>query len=478
VIARVERLLLVVTPMAAMATVALGLRLGATSAVRAAVVSGAPASGAGTGLAWPMVAFDEDQGIRTPVSLPDVEVVARQGGVEARWHGGTNEDGAAEVLLPFTTPEVHLEIHAGKALLAEGDASPPPMLVRTVPASSWASFSRRDGDVVLDVAVLGQRVATGFPASLWVRATDSVIHAPVAGADIEPEADSSFVPAAAHVATDARGWAHVLATPVGHAVGIVLHATTKNGRTGVWAGGLYVSPGAAELALAERVAPGEGPAIDVIVPTLRTVAYVEVDDAHGRAWATAVPVRGGAGEMPRVTVRAPPLAPGLYWAVEAGDPAGTSQLGPGSVARPFFVAGSDAAALAFGTDAEACTPPSDPHDAARVVSVCLALAAATPVPRWTALEGFTMHHARDAQKRARGLAIGLGAIALAVILETLLLLKAAVSSRARLQAAEAEAGEGGAGGGRLVSRRWNIGIALLVALMGFALMGALLARTP
>jgi hypothetical protein len=352
------------------------------------------------------------------------------------------------------------------------------MLVRTVPASSWASFSRRDGDVVLDVAVLGQRVATGFPASLWVRATDSVIHAPVAGADIEPEADSSFVPAAAHVATDARGWAHVLATPVGHAVGIVLHATTKNGRTGVWAGGLYVSPGAAELALAERVAPGEGPAIDVIVPTLRTVAYVEVDDAHGRAWATAVPVRGGAGEMPRVTVRAPPLAPGLYWAVEAGDPAGTSQLGPGSVARPFFVAGSDAAALAFGTDAEACTPPSDPHDAARVVSVCLALAAATPVPRWTALEGFTMHHARDAQKRARGLAIGLGAIALAVILETLLLLKAAVSSRARLQAAEAEAGEGGAGGGRLVSRRWNIGIALLVALMGFALMGALLARTP
>ena len=58
-----------------------------------------------------------------------------------------------------------------------------------------------------------------------------------------------------------------------------------------------------------------------------------------------------------------------------------------------------------------------------------------------------MHHARDAEKKARGLAIGLAAIALAVILETLLLLKAAVSSRARLQAAEAEAGERGAEGG-------------------------------
>jgi hypothetical protein len=234
-----------------------------------------------------------------------------------------------------------------------------------------------------------------------------------------------------------------------------------------------VSPGAAELALGERVPPGQGPVIDVTVPTLRTTAYLEIDDAHGRAWAAAVPVKGGPGEMPRATVHVPPLAPGLYWAVEAGDPTGASELGPGSIARPFFVAASDEAALAFGTDPATCTPPADPRDTARVVSVCLALAGATPVPRWTALEGFTMQHARDAAKRSRGLGLALGAILLAVLLEALLLLKASASSRARLRVAEKEGGEGS---GRLVGRAWTVGIALLVAMMGFALMAAFLAR--
>jgi hypothetical protein len=473
VTSRLERVLLLATPMVAMATVALGLRIGAGSTVRAAVVYGAPASDAGTGLAWQIVAFDEDRGFREPAPLKELDVVARESGREARWHGATSEDGAVEMLLPFASPAVHLEVRAGSTVLAVGDATPPPPLPRDPPATSWASFSRREGDVVLDLAVLGQRVATGFPASLWVRATDAATHAPLAGVTVEPERDTSFLPAASHVTTDVRGWARVVATPVGHAVGVVLHARTDSGRTGVWAGGLYVSPGAAQLALNERIAPGQEPVIDVVVPTLRTTAYLEVDDAHGRAWAGAVPVKGATGENPRATVHVPPLAPGLYWAVEAGDPSGASELGPGSIARPFFVAASDGAALAFGTDAETCTPPANPQDAARVVSACLALAGATPVPRWTALEGFTMQHARDAAKRSRGLALALWAILVAVILEALLLLKASASSRARLRVAEKEGGEGS---GRLVGRGWTVGIALLVAMMGFALMAAFLAR--
>jgi hypothetical protein len=36
--------------------------------------------------------------------------------------------------------------------------------------------------------------------------------------------------------------------------------------------------------------------------------------------------------------------------------------------------------------------------------------------------------------------------------------------------------EGGEGSGRLVGRGWTVGIALLVAMMGFALMAAFLAR--
>jgi hypothetical protein len=521
VTSRLERVLLVATPLGAMATVALGLRVGAGSAVRAAVVYGAPRSAAGTGLAWQVVVFDEDHGVRAPVPGMALDVTARgdgaddapsppggkSAGVQAHWHGVTSEDGAAEVLLSIDgpalhLPALHLEVRAGEALLAEGDVTEPAALPRHLPAASWASFARRAGEVRLDVAVPGQRVATGFPTSLWVRATDATTHTPLAGVTVEPERDSSFLPAAARVTTDARGWAHIVATPVGHAVGVVLHATTPGGGAGEWAGGLYVSPGAAALALADRVAPGEETVIDVVVPTLRTTAYLEVDDALGRAWAAAVPVRGDAGEMPRARVRVPPLAPGLYWAVEAGDPSGASKLGPGSAARPFFVAASDDAALAFGTDPGTCVPPADPRDTARVVSACLALAGATPVPRWTALDGFIPRHGRNAEMRRRGLAIALGALLVAVILETLLVLRASLSARARLQKAidegreecgaseegepRSERGQQGDRSGergdrndashRGVGPAWTLGIALLVALMGFALMAAFLAR--
>jgi hypothetical protein len=252
-----------------------------------------------------------------------------------------------------------------------------------------------------------------------------------------------------------------------------LHARAADGRAGEWAGGLFVSPGAAQLLVPERVAPGEEPVLDVIVPTVRATAYVEIDDARGRAWATAAPVTAAAGQMPRTSVRVPKLAPGLYWAVEAGDPAGAAELGPGSLARPFFVAASDEAALAFGTDRETCAPPPDPRDTSRVVSTCLAIAAATPVPRWTALDGLATQHTRDAERRARGLALALGGILLAVLLEAMLLLRAAAASRARLREATVEAGEGA---NRMAGRASAVGVALLVALMGFALLAAFLAR--
>jgi len=500
VTSRVERALLVGTPMAAMATVALGLRMGAGSAVRAAVVYGAPSSGAGTGLAWQVVVFDEDHGVREPAPGIALDLTARLGpadGLEGRldptpqppegrpgdheacWHGVTREDGAAEVLLPFAASILHLQVRTGEALLAAGDTAVPPPLARDPPSSSWASFARREGAVRLDVAVLGQRVPAGFPASLWVRATDAATHAALPGVTLVAERDSSFQPSDARVTTDARGWAHLVATPVGHAVGVVLHATAPDGRAGEWAGGLFVSPGAAALAVTERVDPGEAPVIDVVVPTLRTTAYLEVDDARGRAWAAAVPVKAGGREMARATARVPPLAPGLYWADEAGDPSGASKLGPGSASLPFFVAASDEAALAFGTDAETCAPPADARDAARVMSACLALAAATPVPRWTALDGFTLQHARDAEMRARGLAIALGGILVAVLLEGLLVVKASLASRAQLRTAIDEGSEGSDARGeaaRWVTPAWTAGIALLVAMMGFALMAAFLAR--
>lgn len=478
---RAERLLLVATPVAAIAAVALGLRLGAGGAVRAAVVYAAPAADAGTGLAWQVVTFDEDHGAREPVALPDVEVVARvAGGAEARWRGATNEDGVGEAQLALTGAErLHLDVRAGGRLLASGDVRPPPAARSTTPRSPWARFARRDGAVALDVAVLGQRAAPGFPAVVWVRARDAASHAPVAGAIIEPESDSSFVPAASSARTDARGWAQLVVTPVGFSVPMVLHARADQGRSGTWTGALFMSPGAARIALPARVAPDEAPAIDLTMPSMRTTAYVEIDDARGRAWAATVRLSTAAGALPHATVRAPKLRPGLYWAVVAGDPTGAARLGPGTAARPFFVAATDDAALAFGTDPGECAPPADAREIARVVSVCLALATPGPIERWTALEGFSMRHARDADRRARGLEVALGAILVAVLLEAVLLLRTATQARARLRAvveAHEAMAEGNAAPPRLVGRACTVVIALLVALLGFALLAAFLLR--
>jgi hypothetical protein len=478
--ARGERLLLLVTPILAMAVVAVGLRVGAGSAVRAAVVYGAPPSKAGLGLAWQVVTFDEDHGVREPVALPEVEVTAVSVNREAHWRGATNDDGVAEMLLSLPSADaVNIEVRADGLLLARGDARFPPATPRATASSAWTRFARREGGVALDVTVLGQRVASGFPATIWARASDSASHVPLSGATITPEHDGTLSTASATAQTDTRGWAQIVATPMGHAVALVLDARSTAGATGMWAGALFVSPGAAQLVARPRYGPTEEPTIDVVAPNVRTTAYVEIDDAQGRAWAAALPLRAPGGQMPRATVRVPALAPGLYWAVTSGDPAGGAGLGPGTSVRPFFVAASDDEALALGTDAAECQPPRDPRETARVVGVCLALAGAAPVPRWIALDGFSAQRARDARKRAEGLALALGAIAIAMLLEAILLLRAAHAARVQLRAATSVEG---AVLGREEGRAARFGpagvvsVAILVALLGFALLAAFLVR--
>ena len=184
-----------------------------------------------------------------------------------------------------------------------------------------------------------------------------------------------------------------------------------------------------------------------------------------------MPLAPALGSMPRAQRACARAGPGLYWAAAAEDPAGASKLGPGSLAHPFFVAANDDAALAFGTNPAECVPPADPRSTARALSICLALAAPIPVPRWVALDGFEMEHARDAEKRTRGLAVALGAILLAVVLETVILLRAAVLSRARVRAlAEAQTSS------PVIGRAWSLGVALLVATLGFLLLAAFLVR--
>jgi len=477
---RGERLLIALTPAVAMAVVVLGLRVGAGERVRAAMVYGAPDARAGVGQAWQLAVFDEERGVREPVRLDGVEVVARAGTSVVSWRLSTNEDGAAELALPLKQAPDRVEVTAGGKVLVSGQPVPCPPPEPAPPAAAWARFARRSGPISLDVALLGQRAASGFPANLWIRARDANGGAPREGIAITVESDPGLTAVEPKVTTDALGWAHLVVTPMGFAVPLVLHAEYAGARTGPpeantgeWAGGLFISPGASRIDMQDRYPSGLPIALMVTVPTVRKTAYVEIDDAVGRAWAVAAPLPPSDTEMPRAALKAPPLTPGLYWAVAADDPTGAAKLGPGSIARPFVVADSDEAGLAFGTDSDSCVPPADIRQTSRVLSACLALVTPEPVARWTALDGFAFQGARNARRRSMGLSIALGAILVAVVLECLLLFRVVTDSRARLRAASAE---GGAGNAFATGRVWGVVVSVLVAMLGFALLGAFLLR--
>jgi hypothetical protein len=475
--ARLERLLLVLTPAVAMAAVALGLRLGAPDGLRAAVVYGAPPAAAGTGLAWQVIVFDEDHGAREPAAGVPLDVVVGTSSANAppTWSGVTNDDGVAEALLDRTRvpgETVALEVRSGRDVLARGNAEAPPLQAPAARRGGWLRFARRDGAITLDVALLGQRAAPGFPAELWVHATDATTHAPVGRVAIALASDSSVDLIGPSIEpTDTRGWTRVAVIPVGLAVTATLEARSRDGRSGTWTGGIFMSPGAPELDTRLRWSPGEAVAIDVTMPTVRPIAYVEIDDARGRAWATALPLEGRADGTSHAAVVARDLAPGLYWAVASADAGGARAANDasgadaaaawiaGTTARPFVVAANDEAALGFGSDPLACAPPRDPRETASALSACLALADLSPVRRWVALDGFVAGRALDRAARSRGLAVALGALAIAVLLEGTLLWRA-----------------GRGADGRERSRRRTVAVAILVGLLGFALLAAFIVR--
>jgi len=481
-VSRPERGLLLLTPFAAMLAVALGLRLGAPTAVRAAVVYAAPPSAAGTGLAWQIVALEDDNGARAVLAATDLEVTARSGEAVARWRGITNDEGVAEAQLALGVRPgegVDIEVRTGDhraTLLAHGPADMAAPARRNSASTAWLPFAKRSGPVTLDVAVLGQRAAPGFAASVWVRATDGTEPYRVtrlAGVVVEVERDASVVSAGALTPTDSNGWAELAVTPVGLAVALRLRAAALDGRSGDWTGGIFMSPGAPQIETRVRWAAEESPDLVVVSPSTRSTGYVEIDDARGRAWAATFEVAGRAGSDGSLPthIHAPTLAPGLYWAVASNDPAAATALGPGTTVRPFFVAARDDAALAFGTDRVECAPPDDARETSRRLASCLAVSAVSAAPRWTALDGFASARAQSRENRSRGLAVALGAIANATLIEALLVLRATAAARARLRAAM-KTSDGPSG---LVSA-FGIAIGLLVALLGFLLLAAFVVR--
>ena len=478
-----ERLLLVGTPFVAMTAVAAGLRVGAPEIMRWAVIYGAPVSRAGTGLAVQVAAFREEDGTRSPLSTTRLTVVGTVDRQTATWWGTTNSDGVGEASLPLPGwAGARLQVRTGNTLLALGDATPAtpatPGVSYAAPATpaapgmsypTWTPFARREGDIVLDVAIVGQRVSPGFPSTICVRATDRTTKAPRPDAEIEAEDDPSWTPMGPAARTDPEGWTELEVRAVGLAVSLGLRARTRDGRTGAWVGGLFVSPGSAGLETRARWSPDDEPRIDVVAPGPRATEYVEIDDAGGRAWATTVTPTGDPTALPMATVHVPRLSPGLYWAVAAGDPEGASELGPSTTVRPFFVAASDDAALALGTNPAGCAARRDAGATSTALWPCLALAAARPVPRWTAVDGLPAVVATARARRSRGVRVAIGSIAVAALIEMALLLRMAAAARADF---EIDAGGVARGSAGTIVRWWTIGIALLVGLLGLFLLAA------
>ncbi len=480
--ASAERWLLTLVPFAAMFAVALGLRLGAGDRLRAAIVFAAPSAGPGMGLAWQVVALEDERGARSPLARIELDVTSENdtamrpdpsATTVGRWHGTTNDDGIAEVHLTSSAIEgLRIEVRSRGERLASG------LVKNFVPheasrvLTAWMPFARRQGSIDLDVAVPGGRAAPGFAGSVWVRATDASTTARMGGVTITPESDPSMVSTTTESQTDAQGWAELTVTPVGLAVSLRLHAFVADGRKGDWEGGLFMSPGAADLETRARWNPTETPEFRLTLPTAHTRAYLEIDNTRGRAWATTVDASIASPDaLPSARVVAPALPTGQYWAIAANDPEGAALLGPGTMARPFSVAASDDAARRLADNASECEAVIDPRAAERRLASCLAVAHGTSAPRWVALDGFAQERDRAGEKRARGLALALGAVLVAIVLETALLLRAAVAARARLRAMT-DQGEGVP----TTSSAFKVAVALLIALLGLLLLAAFLAR--
>jgi hypothetical protein len=220
-----------------MTAVAVGLRIGARGGVRGAVVYGAPPASHAASLAWQVVVFDENEGAREPVAGVDVTTLARTVDTSVQGRGTTNGDGVAEVSLALAhAGGVELEVRSGAAVLARGSARPPPPREPGIAgASGWLRFARREGSILLDVAALGERAAPGFPAELWVRATDALSQAPMSGVSVALDHDASVgAGPTASGRTDSRGWVRIVTTPVGLAVTATLRARAVDGRAGEW----------------------------------------------------------------------------------------------------------------------------------------------------------------------------------------------------------------------------------------------------
>jgi hypothetical protein len=443
---------MVVTPLVAMATLAVGLRVGARGTIHAAVLRAAPHARGSSVYAWQVTTLIEDRGVRETEARQGILVHARgANGSEATWTGDTNEDGIAEVRLDLKGVE------RGDLVDAEVTVAgvPEPLARGRIAwdeATAWMNAapgpflraSKHEGALAIDVAILGERLVARAATPVFVRVTSRTDGHAIPSATLAANPEPGLDVSASTAITCANGWARLEASPVMFTAALSLHAQTADGRTGGWFGELPVAPGAMDVHV-PVTRSGAPTALDVRALSERT-AYVEVDDDMGRAFAAATALQPGAAGA-TVTVDVPSLAPGLAWVVTSSEPRGAETLGGATLVRPFLVGGSP-------------MPPGAPSpDDPCAAGAYLALHPAGGFHRWVALDGFPEREAGNAARSQRGLGIALSSLAAASVLEVLLLVQASRRGRASVTRARDVA---------------NVVVVILLAVLGFGLLAALL----
>jgi len=436
---------MVVTPLVAIATIAVGLHVGGRWTIHAAVVRAAPHARGSSTYAWQVTTLIDDRGVRETEARKGITVHARAAnGREATWTGDTNDDGVAEARLDLPgvergdAVEVEVTVSGVEEPLARGRIAWDDAAWMNAAPGPFVRASKREGAMGIDVAILGERLVARVPTPLYVRVTSRDDGHPIAGATIDAEPEPGLDVPAPQATTCANGWAKVSVSPVMFSAALSLHARTADGRAGEWFGELPVASGAMDVRIAD--AKSTSPVhFDVHAPSERT-AYVEIDDDVGRAFALATTLRSGETGA-RASFDVPSLAPGLAWIATASEPRGAETLGGATLVRPFLVAG-------LPNVSDGCA-----------VEAYLALHPAGGFRSWLALDGFPAREAVNTARRKRGLGIALSSLAIASMLEVLLLVQASRRGQVGMTRARDAA---------------SVVIVILLGVLGFGLLAALL----
>lgn len=486
-------LLKIGAPLVAVLTLMIGLRIGAGEAVRAAVVYGAPpghpAPDGKTRLAWQLLTFLDDRGVKETVPMRGLTVTARAKGQEARWSGASNADGAAEIALEMEGlaygDPVDLEVRAEgeKDPIASGRVSwPATKNEDRATGTETAAAARptvRSGAVGLDVVIEGERLIAGFSTPLWVRVTPPP-GATKTGIVIEADPEPGLLAEREKATTCGAGWAEFPMTAQAHVTGAGFVARGRGAAeaeagaeggadagagpgavAGKWFGALPVAAGAFFVSAPRWLKENEASTAVLIAPNPRDVVYAELDDTRGRVVAAALPVATEKGDpTPRARFDLPPLAPGLYWLVVSGEPRGAERMAGAAVAKTFVV--GDGKALGVNV-----------HDACSL-GPFVAQRPATGFPRWVAVDGLPARSASNLFRHRLGLFIGLVSLLAAGILETLLLVAASREARISLQLAELDEDDPAAKKVTAATPGGGVVAAILIVVLGLALLAVLL----